>query len=80
MHERTIVLVHDLALTSDVPFALQLFVGPQRYRYVRQTDYGSGACLMAPRKLFRDLRLPDLRYRPAFYDDTDASFAIRHAG
>lgn len=50
------------------------------YNYVRPTDYGSSYCVMVLRRLFMDLKLYAPAYSPAWYDDTDAAFAIRAAG
>jgi GT2 family glycosyltransferase len=48
--------------------------------YVRPADYGSAYCMMAPRELFVALGLFAAEYSPAWYDDTDAAFAVRAAG
>jgi GT2 family glycosyltransferase len=50
------------------------------FNYVREADYCSGACLMIPAALFRDLGGFDRRYAPAYYEDTDLAFAVRAAG
>ena len=54
--------------------------GKPQYNYVRATDYGSSYCVMVLRQLFVDLGLYSPAYSPAWYDDTDAAFAIRAAG
>jgi GT2 family glycosyltransferase/glycosyltransferase involved in cell wall biosynthesis len=51
-----------------------------RYRYVREIDYGSGAAIMLPRALLKQLGGLDTRYAPAYYEDTDLAFAVRAAG
>jgi len=49
------------------------------YNYLRETDYCSGACLAIPAALFHQLGGFDLRYAPAYYEDTDLAFAVRAA-
>ena len=49
------------------------------YNYLREADYCSGACLAIPAALFRELGGFDLRYAPAYYEDTDLAFAVRAA-
>lgn len=51
-----------------------------RYAYRRETDYVSGAALMLPKQLFDRLGGFDTRYTPAYYEDADLAFAVRHAG
>ncbi|MEN1930039.1 glycosyltransferase [Luteimonas sp. MJ250] len=51
-----------------------------RYAYVRDVDYASGAAIAIPRQLFLDLGGFDIRYAPAYYEDTDLAFAVRAAG
>lgn len=50
------------------------------YAHVRRVDYCSGALLATPRKLFLELGGFDVRYRPAYYEDTDYCFSVRRAG
>jgi GT2 family glycosyltransferase len=50
------------------------------YRFVREVDYCSGACIMMPAELFRELGGLDERYAPAYYEDTDLAFRVREHG
>ena len=43
---------------------------------VRETDYGSAACVMVPRALFVGLGLYDRYFLPAYYEDTDMAFQV----
>jgi GT2 family glycosyltransferase len=45
-----------------------------------EVDYCSGAALMVRRELFEQLGGFDLRYAPAYYEDTDLCFGIRSLG
>lgn len=51
-----------------------------RYGYLREADYCSGAAIMIRTELFRELGGFDLRYAPAYYEDTDLAFKIRERG
>lgn len=51
-----------------------------RYSALRDADYCSGAALMIPRTLWDQLGGFDLRYKPAYYEDTDLAFAVRASG
>jgi GT2 family glycosyltransferase/glycosyltransferase involved in cell wall biosynthesis len=55
---------------------------PERpeYRYVREVDYCSGACVVLPTTLFRELGGFDRHYAPAYYEDTDLAFRVRARG
>jgi GT2 family glycosyltransferase/glycosyltransferase involved in cell wall biosynthesis len=46
----------------------------------RAPDYASGACLLVRRIAFEAVGGFDDRYAPAYYEDTDLSFALRAAG
>ncbi len=48
--------------------------------HVRAVSYCSGASIMVPTTLFKDLGYFDERYVPAYYEDTDLAFAVREAG
>ncbi len=51
-----------------------------RHAFVRDVDYCSGAAIAIPRALFHTLGGFDVRYAPAYYEDTDLAFAVRAAG
>ena len=50
------------------------------YLFAREADYCSGACVMLPAGLFRELGGFDARYAPAYYEDTDLAFRLRERG
>ena len=50
------------------------------YNYVREVDYVSGASLLIQRSLFMAIGQMDIRYAPAYYEDTDLAFRVRAAG
>ncbi len=50
------------------------------YAFGREVDYCSGACIMLPASLFRQLGGLDQHYAPAYYEDTDLAFRVRQAG
>ncbi len=50
------------------------------YQFVREVDYCSGACIMLPTGLFRELGGFDSHYAPAYYEDTDLAFRVRARG
>jgi GT2 family glycosyltransferase len=45
-----------------------------------EVDYCSGACLLVRADLFRELGGFDMRYSPAYYEETDLCFAMREIG
>ena len=51
-----------------------------RFASLREADYCSGAALAVPRALFESVGRFDIRYAPAYYEDTDLAFAVRAAG
>lgn len=51
-----------------------------RYNYTRQVDYLSGACVMLPTALFKEIGGFNTFFAPAYYEDTDLAFAVRDKG
>jgi len=51
-----------------------------RFNENRPVDYCSGASLMIRKDLWQKMGGFDLRYAPAYYEDTDLCFATRQAG
>jgi GT2 family glycosyltransferase len=51
-----------------------------RYNFRREADYCSGAAILLRRDLFTQLGGFDVRYAPAYYEDTDLAFSVRAAG
>ena len=49
-------------------------------RYTKQVDYCSGAALAIRAELFASLGEFDLRYAPAYYEDTDLAMRVRQSG
>ncbi len=50
------------------------------YNYVRDVDYCTGAAIMLPTQLWRQLDGFDSYYQRAYYEDTDLAFRVREAG
>lgn len=50
------------------------------FQYRRRTDYVTGAALLVRREVFDRVGGFDIRYRPAYYEDTDLAFAVRQLG
>ena len=48
--------------------------------FARDVDYVSGAAIMLPTPLFRELGGFDNRYAPAYYEDTDLALQVRQKG
>ncbi|PWS31094.1 glycosyltransferase [Pedobacter paludis] len=48
------------------------------YNYLREVDYCSGASLIFRKKEFIELGYFDKNFIPAYYEDTDMCFSIRH--
>ena len=51
-----------------------------RFASLREADYCSGAAIAIPRAFFASLGGFDVRYSPAYYEDTDLAFSVRAAG
>jgi len=51
-----------------------------RFSYTRQADYVSGAALMMPMSLWREVGGLSEELRPAYFEDTDLAFKVRKAG
>ncbi len=50
------------------------------YNYARQVDYLSGACIMLPRTVWKELDGFDETFAPAYFEDTDLAFRVRANG
>ena len=51
-----------------------------RYRFPREVDYGSAACLVVRRDLFLELGGFDEAFSPAYYEDSDLCFRLHARG
>jgi GT2 family glycosyltransferase/glycosyltransferase involved in cell wall biosynthesis len=54
--------------------------GAPEYNYVKEVDYISGASILLPLKLWKEVGGFDERYVPAYYEDSDLAFSIRQLG
>lgn len=50
------------------------------YQFQREVDYCSGAFLLTPRDLFKQLDCFDLSYQPAYYEETDYCVRLQRLG
>jgi GT2 family glycosyltransferase/glycosyltransferase involved in cell wall biosynthesis len=50
------------------------------FRYRHEADYVSGAALLIRTEVFQRIGGFDVRYAPAYYEDTDLAFAVRELG
>lgn len=50
------------------------------YSYLREVDYCSGAAVLVRKDILDKLGGLDMRYVPAYYEDTDLAFAVRSLG
>ncbi len=50
------------------------------YNYVKEVDYISGAAILLPNALWKQIGGFDTRYAPAYCEDSDLAFAVRAAG
>jgi len=50
------------------------------FRYRREVDYCSGACLLIVRRLFEEAGAFDECFAPGYYEETDLCFALRATG
>lgn len=51
-----------------------------QYSYLKAVDYCSGACLLIKKDLWNEIGGFDMRFAPAYYEDTDLCFAVREKG
>lgn len=50
------------------------------FSFFKDTDFGSGACILIPQFLWKEIGGFDDRFAPAYYEDADLAFAVRAAG
>jgi GT2 family glycosyltransferase len=50
------------------------------YNYLREVDYCSGACILVRKDLFDQVNGFDIRYSPAYNEDSDLAFTLRSLG
>jgi O-antigen biosynthesis protein len=50
------------------------------YRFTREVDFGSAACLVTPRSVFGDVGAFDPVYAPAYFEDVDYCFKLKARG
>jgi len=51
-----------------------------RYRFPREVDFGSAACMLVPAELFFELGGFDELFAPAYFEDTDLCFKLHERG
>jgi O-antigen biosynthesis protein len=51
-----------------------------RYRFRREVDFGSAACMLVPAELFLELGGFDELFAPAYFEDTDLCFKLHERG
>jgi GT2 family glycosyltransferase len=51
-----------------------------RFRYRRDVDYCSGACVLVERRAFDKLGGFDARFAPAYYEDVDLCMRLHQSG
>ncbi len=51
-----------------------------KYIYAREVDYLSGACIMIPRAIWKEVEGFSPEFSPAYFEDTDLAFKVRKLG